>query len=49
MVKDFVKDEDGKDYIDGVKSPLGYDKEEAKKLLEKAKKQLVKINSTSNY
>src|SRR5699024_2226459 len=38
MVKDFVKDEDGKDYIDGVKSPLNYDKEEAKKLLEKAKK-----------
>ena len=38
MVKDFVKDEDGKDYIDGVKSPLGYDKEEAKKLLEKEKK-----------
>ena len=39
MVKDFVKDEDGKDYIDGVKSPLNYDKEEAKKLLEKAKKE----------
>ncbi|MCE4979965.1 peptide ABC transporter substrate-binding protein [Mammaliicoccus sciuri] len=38
MVKDFVKDKDDKDYIDGVKSPLGYDKEEAKKLLEKAKK-----------
>lgn len=39
MVKDFVKDEDGKDYIDGVKSPLNYDKEEAKKLLEEAKKE----------
>ncbi|MBW0764836.1 peptide ABC transporter substrate-binding protein [Mammaliicoccus fleurettii] len=38
MVKDFVKDKDGKDYIDGVKSPLNYDKKEAKKLLEKAKK-----------
>nr|WP_263313842.1 peptide ABC transporter substrate-binding protein [Mammaliicoccus sp. Marseille-Q6498] len=38
MVKDFVKSKDGKDYTDGVKSPLNYDKEEAKKLLEKAKK-----------
>src|SRR5699024_11597715 len=38
IVKVFIKDEDGKDYIDGVKYPLNYDKEEAKKLLEKAKK-----------
>ncbi|WP_414043607.1 peptide ABC transporter substrate-binding protein [Macrococcus sp. EM39E] len=42
MPKEFVKGPDGKDYIEGVKSPLNYDKEEAKKYLEKAKKELGK-------
>ncbi|WP_313020108.1 peptide ABC transporter substrate-binding protein [Macrococcoides bohemicum] len=42
MPKEFVKGPDGKDYIDGVKSPLNYDKDEAKNYYEKAKKELGK-------
>ncbi|UTH14449.1 peptide ABC transporter substrate-binding protein [Macrococcus equipercicus] len=42
MPKEFVKGPDGKDYIDGVKSPLNYDAAEAKKYLEKAKDELGK-------
>lgn len=38
MVQDFVET-GGKDYTDGVKSPLSFDKKEAKNLLEKAKKE----------
>ena len=46
MIKDFVKDGKGKDYIDGVKSPLEFDKDDAKKSLEKAKKDLGKDKFT---
>ncbi|WP_323702879.1 peptide ABC transporter substrate-binding protein [Mammaliicoccus sp. Dog046] len=46
MIKDFVKDSKGNDYTKGVKSPLSYDKKEAKKHLEKAKKALGKDKIT---
>ncbi|KAA1042589.1 peptide ABC transporter substrate-binding protein [Macrococcus equipercicus] len=49
MPKDFVKGPDGKDYIDGVKSPLNYDKEEAKKYLDKAKAELGKDKFEFEY
>lgn len=49
MPKEFVKGPDGKDYIDGVKSPLNYDKDEAKKYYEKAKKELGKDKFTFEY
>ncbi len=49
MPKEFVKGPDGKDYIEGVKSPLNYDKEEAKDLYEKAKEELGKDEFTFEY
>ena len=49
MIKDFVKMPDGKDYKDGVKSSLNYDKKEAKKLYDKAKKELGKDKFTIEY
>lgn len=49
MPKEFVKGPDGKDYIDGVKSPLNYDKNEAKKYYEKAKKELGKDKFTFEF
>lgn len=49
MPKEFVKGPDGKDYIEGVKSPLNYDKEEAKSLYEKAKKELGKDKFTFEF
>lgn len=49
MPKEFVKGPDGKDYIDGVKSPLNYDKDEAKKYYEKAKKELGKDKFTFEF
>ncbi|WP_414055977.1 peptide ABC transporter substrate-binding protein [Macrococcus equi] len=49
MPKEFVKGPDGKDYIEGVKSPLNYDKEEAKKYYEKAKKELGKDKFTFEF
>ncbi|GGA98870.1 peptide ABC transporter substrate-binding protein [Macrococcus hajekii] len=39
---EFTLDKDGKDFNEGVKSPLNYDKEEAKKAYETAKKELGK-------
>ncbi len=41
---EFVLGPDGKDYVDGVKSPLNYDKAEAQKYFEKAKQELGKDN-----
>ncbi|ULG74899.1 peptide ABC transporter substrate-binding protein [Macrococcus brunensis] len=49
MPKDFVKNEAGEDYISGVKSPLNYDKAEAQKYLEKAKKELGKDKFEFEY
>ncbi|MCY1028429.1 peptide ABC transporter substrate-binding protein [Mammaliicoccus sciuri] len=49
MIKDFVETPDGKDYKDGVKSSLNYDKKEAKKLYEKAKKELGKDKFSIEY
>ncbi|WP_436862734.1 ABC transporter substrate-binding protein [Mammaliicoccus sciuri] len=49
MIKDFVETPDGKDYKDGVKSTLNYDKKEAKKLYEKAKKELGKDKFSIEY
>ncbi|RXK18756.1 peptide ABC transporter substrate-binding protein [Macrococcus sp. DPC7161] len=40
---------DGKDFVDGVKSPLNYDKAEAKKYYDKAKKELGKDKFTFEY
>lgn len=49
QVHAFDKGPDGKDYIEGVKSPLNYDKEEAKDLYEKAKEELGKDEFTFEY
>ncbi|WP_414043610.1 ABC transporter substrate-binding protein [Macrococcus sp. EM39E] len=49
MPKDFVKDESGKDYVEGVKSPLNFDAEAAKDSLEKAKKTLGKDKFTFEF
>lgn len=49
MPKEFVKGPDGKDYIEGVKSPLNYDKAEAKKYFDKAKKELGKDKFTFEF
>ncbi|MCE4955732.1 peptide ABC transporter substrate-binding protein [Macrococcoides caseolyticum] len=49
MPKEFVKGPDGKDYLEGVKSPLNYDKDEAKKYFDKAKKELGKDNFTFEF
>ncbi|ULG72645.1 peptide ABC transporter substrate-binding protein [Macrococcus brunensis] len=49
MPKEFVKNEAGEDYISGVKSPLNYDKAEAQKYLEKAKKELGKDKFEFEY
>ncbi|MEB6292502.1 peptide ABC transporter substrate-binding protein [Mammaliicoccus sciuri] len=46
MIKDFVKDRDDKDYTEGVKSSLSYNKKDAKEHLEKAKKDLGKDKFT---
>ncbi|ULG74666.1 peptide ABC transporter substrate-binding protein [Macrococcus brunensis] len=46
---EFVTGPDGKDYVDGVKSPLNYDKAEAKKLYEQAKKELGKDQFNFEY
>ena len=46
MIKDFVKDSDDKDYTEGVKSSLSYNKKEAKEHLEQAKKDLGKDKFT---
>ncbi|TDM14571.1 peptide ABC transporter substrate-binding protein [Macrococcus bovicus] len=46
---EFVTGPDGKDYVEGVKSPLNYDKEEAKKLYEQAKKELGKDKFEFEY
>ncbi|MFC6291958.1 peptide ABC transporter substrate-binding protein [Macrococcus epidermidis] len=49
MPKDFVKDKAGKDYVDGVKSPLNYDAKAAKASYEKAKKALGKDKFTFEF
>lgn len=49
MPTQFVKGPDGKDYIDGVKSPLNYDKDEAKKHYEKAQQELGKKEFTFEF
>ncbi|MGK4467554.1 peptide ABC transporter substrate-binding protein [Mammaliicoccus sciuri] len=46
MIKDFVKDSDDKDYTEGVKSSLSYNKKEAEEHLEQAKKDLGKDKFT---
>ncbi|GGB01356.1 peptide ABC transporter substrate-binding protein [Macrococcus hajekii] len=46
---EFVSGPDGKDYVEGVKSPLNYDKEEAKKYYEQAKKELGKDSFSFEY
>ncbi|TDM12294.1 peptide ABC transporter substrate-binding protein [Macrococcus lamae] len=46
---EFVMGPDGKDYVDGVKSPLNYDKAEAQAYFEKAKKELVKDKFEFEY
>lgn len=49
MPKEFVKDEAGKDFVDGVKSPLNYDAKAAKDSFEKAKKTLGKDKFTFEF
>lgn len=49
MPKEFVKDEAGKDFVDGVKSPLNYDAKAAKASFEKAKKTLGKDKFTFEF
>lgn len=49
MPTDFIKDENGKDYSDGVKSNLAYDKKEARAFYEKAKKELGKDKFTFEF
>ena len=49
MPKEFVKDEAGKDFVDGVKSPLNYDAKAAKDSFEKAKKTLGKDKFTLEF
>ncbi|RAI83125.1 peptide ABC transporter substrate-binding protein [Macrococcoides goetzii] len=49
MPKDFVKDKAGKDYVDGVNSPLNYDAKAAKASYEKAKKALGKDKFTFEF
>ncbi|TDL96613.1 peptide ABC transporter substrate-binding protein [Macrococcus carouselicus] len=46
---EFVLGPDGKDYVDGVKSPLNYDQAEAKKYYEQAKKELGKDKFNFEY
>lgn len=46
---EFVFGSDKKDFVDGVKSPLNYDKEEAKQLYEKAKQELGKDTFEFEY
>lgn len=49
MPKEFVKDEAGKDFVDGVKSPLNFDAKAAKASFEKAKKTLGKDKFTFEF
>lgn len=47
--KEFTKGPDGKDFLDGIDSPLNYDVKEAQKYYEKAKKELGKDKFTFEY
>ncbi|MCE4955737.1 peptide ABC transporter substrate-binding protein [Macrococcoides caseolyticum] len=49
MPKEFVKDKSGKDFVDGVKSPLNYDVKAAQEAYEKAKKALGKDKFTFEF
>lgn len=49
MPKEFVKDKSGKDYVEGVKSPLNFDAKAAKDSYEKAKKALGKDKFTFEF